>query len=268
MTHHRVKLMQGIADLLHIFSRHHHLYCQVVNITLVCRHELMKRRIQETDGHRPSFHHLIQCLEVPFLERDQCIQCFFSLLYSSCQNHLTNLRNPVRFEEHMLGTAKTDTFCAIFDRIGCVGRRICIGAYFQLTIFVRPLHNATEITAYRRFHCLDITLIDLTGGAIQRNIISLMELFSAQFKYLVLFIDCNVAASGYTCRPHTACHHCCVGCHTAAHSEDTFCRMHTFDVFRRRLQTNKNNSFALFVSCLRLFCGKIYFTCRCTGRRR
>ena len=65
----------------------------------------------------------------------------------------------------MLSTAKTDTFCSIFDRIGCVSRRICIGAYFQLTIFVRPLHNTSEVTAYRRFHCLDITLIDLTGGA-------------------------------------------------------------------------------------------------------
>ncbi len=166
----------------------------------------------------------------------------------------------------MLGTAKSNTFCAVFDRIGCISRRICIGAHFQLTILVRPLHNASEITAHRCFHCLDITLIDLTGGAVQRYIISLMEFFSAQFKHLIFFIDRNVAAPGYACRTHTAGYHCCVRCHTAANGQDTFCRVHTLNVFRRSLQPDKNDSLTFFMSCLRLFCGEVYLTCRRTRR--
>ncbi len=161
----------------------------------------------------------------------------------------------------MLCAAKADTFRTVFHRIGSISRCICIGTYLQLTVLVRPFHDTTEITAYGCFHCLDVAFINLTGGTVQGNIIALMELFSAELKYFILFIDGYIAASGHTCRTHTAGYHCCVGCHTAAYGQDTLRCMHTFDIFRRCLQTYQNNSLTFLMRKLRLFCGKIHFTC-------
>ncbi|GFI48399.1 hypothetical protein IMSAGC019_03726 [Lachnospiraceae bacterium] len=73
MSHHGVKLMEGIADLLHLLSSHHHFYCQVVNIARVSRNKLMERGVKETDGHRPAFHRFINSLEVTLLVRDQVV---------------------------------------------------------------------------------------------------------------------------------------------------------------------------------------------------
>ena len=121
--------MQGITDFLYFFRCHHHLYGQIVNISLVCRHELMKRRVEETNGNRSAFHHFVQRFKVAFLERNQGIQRFFPLLNGSCENHVANLRDSVGFEEHMLRTAQSDAFRAVFDCVRCICGCVRIGAH-------------------------------------------------------------------------------------------------------------------------------------------
>ena len=166
----------------------------------------------------------------------------------------------------MLCPAQADSLCAILHSIRRICGCICIGAHFKSAVLVRPLHDSSEVTADRSFHGLDIAFINLTGGAVQGHVIALMEDFSAQFKYFILFIDRNLTTAGYAGRTHTAGHYCCMRGHTAAHGKDTFCGMHPFNIFRRGLQTYQYDSLPFLMSCFCLIGCKIHFTCRSTGR--
>src|SRR3712207_2896432 len=78
----------------------------------------------------------------------------------------------------------------------------------------------------------------------------------------------DLTATGYTSGSHTTSNYGCVRGHTTTNGQDTFCCMHTLDVFRRGLQTNQDNSFTLLGCCLCLISGKVALTCCCTRRCR
>ena len=59
-----------------------------------------------------------------------------------------------------------------------------------------------------------------------------------------------------------------MACHTASDRQNSFCRMHSFDIFRRSLKTHQNNSFIPFMRQHRILRVKVYFSCRCPGRCR
>ena len=53
----------------------------------------------------------------------------FALFNGFGADHLTESSDSVSVEEHMLGTAKTDTLCAELARLLSVRGRVGIGAY-------------------------------------------------------------------------------------------------------------------------------------------
>ena len=67
-----------------------------------------RKRIVTGQPSRASY----RLLEVALLIRKDLIQSCFSLFYGIRADHLTECSDSVFLEEHMLGTAKTDTFCA------------------------------------------------------------------------------------------------------------------------------------------------------------
>ena len=95
-----------------------------------------------------------------------------------------------------------------------------------------------------------------------------MEGISAKLEYFCFLVDLDLAASGYTAGTHTTCNDCCVGGHTAADSQDTLSCVHTFDVLRRCLKTNKDNSLASSADpcSLSFVCSKVNLAC-CRARR-
>ena len=165
----------------------------------------------------------------------------------------------------MLGTAKTDTLSTELHCISSVSRGVGIGSNLKNTCIISPFHNTIEVTADGSLNCFDITKINLTGGAVEGDVITFYDVLAAKVKILIFFADLNLAAAGYTTGTHTTCYYCCMRGHTAANGQDTFCCMHTFDVFRRGLKTNENNSFACFVMCLCVLSGEVYLTC-CSAR--
>ena len=166
----------------------------------------------------------------------------------------------------MLSTAKTDTLCTVFHCICCISRCICIGAYLKSAEGIRPCHDTPKVSADFSFLRLNISIINLAGGTIQRNIISLMISISTQFKYLVNLINGNLTTAGYATGSHSSCNYCCMRSHTATHCQNTLRSMHSLDIFRRGLQSNQNDSLTLFMSFLGFLCCKVYLTCRCSGR--
>lgn len=55
VTHHRVELMQRSDDVLDCLNRLALSFCKLLDVSFLCRNELMKRRIQETNGYRAAF---------------------------------------------------------------------------------------------------------------------------------------------------------------------------------------------------------------------
>ena len=163
VTHHRVELMQLTAGALYFLNRKIHILCQCFDILFVCRNKLMQRRIQETNRNRFPLHYFIKRLEIALLERNQLFQRLFALFHGFGKDHFTDLRNSLRFKEHVLCSAKSNPFCTKTYRICRICRRICIRANPQFTEGIRPAHDSAEVAADRSLLCLNIAVVNFTG---------------------------------------------------------------------------------------------------------
>ena len=178
----------------------------------------MKRWIQETNSNRASFQCFIKSFEVSLLIWKNLLKSCFSFFYSVRTDHLTECCNSVFFEEHMLCTAKSDTFCSKLTSFLSICRSICISTNFKFSIFVSPSHNTAELTSDGSVNCLDFAIVDVTCCTIDRDEISLMEFFSSKSEFLILFVHSDITTSGYTACTHTTGNYSCVRCHTTTNS--------------------------------------------------
>ena len=249
MTHHRVELMQTSDDCFDLLNRFALCVSQFLDVLFLSRNELMKRRIQETDGNRVAFQSFIQLLEVSLLLRKDLSKCCFSLFYGFSADHLTECIDSVAFEEHMLCTAKTNTFCAKLTSFFSVCRSISVCTNFHGSVFICPAHDSSELASDGSVYGRDQSVIDASCRTIQRDAVSLVELFASQCEFLVCLVHYDITATGYTAGSHTTGNYGCVGSHTTTNSQDTLCRFHTCDIFWGCLKTNQNNFFSSFSPC-------------------
>ena len=77
-------------------------------------------------------------------------------------NHFSECCNSFSFEEHVLCTAKTDTFCTEFTSFLSICWSISICTNFKSSVFVSPCHNSAEFTSDFSVNCWDDTIIDVT----------------------------------------------------------------------------------------------------------
>ena len=178
VSHHWVELMKSIDDCFDLLNSFALSVSQFLDILFLCRNELMKRWIKETDSNRISFQCLIQCFEVSLLFRKDLLKCCFSFFYSLRTDHLTECINSVSFEEHMLCTAKSDTFCSQFASFLSICRCICICTNFHCSVFVSPSHDSSEFSSDCSINCRDDSVIDISCRSVQRNCISFVVFFS------------------------------------------------------------------------------------------
>ena len=226
----------------------------------------MKRRIQEPNCNRISFHRLIQLLEISSLQRKYLIKCFFSLFQRIGTDHLAECINPVALKKHMLCTTQADSLCSQLSCFLCVCRSIRVGSYFQRPVFVRPFHNSLKFTGDRSIHCFDFTVINITGSTVKGYHISFMILFSCQRKFLICLIHIDGRTARYAACSHSSCYNCRMTRHTASYGQDTLCHLHAFDIFRRSFQTYQHDFLASCRPCFCIFCRKHDFSASCTRR--
>ena len=111
VSHHRVEFMQAVDHGLDFMNTLILRLRKLLNIRFLGRNELMKRRIQKTDGYRISFECFIKLPEVSLLIRKNLFECSFSFFYSIGTDHFTECCNTIFLKEHMLRTAKSDSLC-------------------------------------------------------------------------------------------------------------------------------------------------------------
>ena len=81
----------------------------------------MQRGIQEADANGHAFHSLVQALEVSLLHGQDLLQSGFTLCNSVGADHLAEGADTAFLEEHVLGTAQADAFCAQLTSLDGIG---------------------------------------------------------------------------------------------------------------------------------------------------
>ena len=246
VTHHRVELVKALAEETDLLRGLIFRFGKRFDIRLKGGNELVERRIEETDGDGHALQSFHKTFEVRLLHRLDGVESAFTLLLILGADHLAELFNSARAEEHMLGTGKTDTFGAKFKRSLRVGGGVGVGADLQSLVLIGKLHDPAEVTAVGvGGNGLDAGVVDQAGGAVQGKLVTLTEDLAGELEVLFFFVHLDIAATGNTASTHTTGNNGCVGGLTATHGKDALRVLHALDIFGRGFQTDENDLLVL-----------------------
>ncbi len=105
----------------------------------------MEWRIEQANCDGQSFHRGKNAFEIAALERQQLGQCFSTRRFIFCENHLSHGSDAVLFEEHVFGSAQTNSLGAKLARPRRIARLVGVGANVERAVSVRPFHDLGEV---------------------------------------------------------------------------------------------------------------------------
>ena len=254
VTHHRVELVQVGDDLLDLCDRLVLRLGERFDVCLFRGHELVQRRIEEADGDGIAAQRLEQAFKVCLLHGLDLGERGFALFHRFGADHFAEGVDTAFAEEHVLGTAQADALRA--ERGGLLGvlRGVCIGAHAECLVFVGHFHDAAEVTAVGVCgNGGDEAVVDVAGGAVQRDAVAFMIHFAGEGELLVLFVHLDVAAAGDAAGAHAARDDCRVGGLAAADGQDALRIFHALDVFGGGFEADEDDLFALLALFDRVF---------------
>ena len=108
------------------------------------REELVKRRIQQPNGHREAIHGLEDPHEVVALEREQRLVGLLLLFRRVREDHLANRRDSLLSQEHVLGATEADPLGSSLPGVGGLLGGIRVGAHPEPPAIVGLGHQAVE----------------------------------------------------------------------------------------------------------------------------
>ncbi len=106
----------------------------------------MQRRVQQANGHRKAAHNCKELPKILPLHGQDFGKCLAAPAQIIRDNHLAHCQNAIVGEEHMFGTAETDTFRTELARNAGILWCFSVGAHFHASHLVRPLHQFAKIT--------------------------------------------------------------------------------------------------------------------------
>ncbi|HRD86244.1 MAG TPA: hypothetical protein PLF63_13855, partial [Rubrivivax sp.] len=150
------------------------------SVTAFCSSSWLGRNscsgVDQADGHRQAVHRREQALEVGALKGQQCLQGLVPCRIVARQDHALHLRQAVGLEEHMLGAHQADALGTIGTGPFGVARVVGVGPHPQAADAVGPLQQLEQVRVLEvRDHGLELTGVDLTGGAVQRHEVAFAE---------------------------------------------------------------------------------------------
>ena len=176
VTHHGVELVEIGDDLLDLRDRLALRLCERLDVGFLGGNELVKRRIEETDGDGIAAERLEETLEVCLLHGLDLGERRFALLDRLGADHFTEGLDAALAEEHVLGTAETDALCAEGSCLLCILGGICVRADAECLVLIGKLHDAAEVTAVGVCgNGCDERIVDLTGGAVEGERVTFLE---------------------------------------------------------------------------------------------
>ena len=249
VTHHRVHLMQGFAALLDFLDGDAQVAGNLFLLFLGLGHELVKRRVQETEDDGLAVHDLQRALDGGLHVRLQVGQGGLALFVRVAKNHLAQFGQRglgVLAVEHVLDTEQTDAFGTELEGLRGILGRIGIGADTNLAELVHHIHEFDEERILGSVHRADLGTVNQTLRAVQRQPVAFTIDLAAfgEGDGLVLEIDLHGVAAYDAAFTPAAGHEGCVGGHTAPHGQDTGRGTHAFDILRRGLFADQDGLLA------------------------
>ncbi len=245
MAHHRVELVQTLDDRFQFLYRDAELAGDLRDVLLLGGQELMQRRIEEADGDRFALHRLVQALEVALLIGQDLGQRLLAVLDIVRNDHLAHRFDAGLFKKHVLGAAQANALSAELAALLRIARGVRIGEHLQLALLIRPAHEAAEVAGDGSGGGGDRLAVDVAGGAVDGDVVALVEGLSAQGEYFLLLVDINFAAAGHAAGAHAARDNRRVGGHAAANGQDALRDRHTLDILGGGFTANQDDLLAL-----------------------
>ena len=117
----------------------------LLDVLLLGGQELVQRGIQEANDNRAALHGLVQALEVALLVGHDLVQGLLAVLGVVGDDHLAHGLDALALKEHMLGAAQANALGAESAALGGVAGGVGVGVDHELTVLVRPAHQAAEV---------------------------------------------------------------------------------------------------------------------------
>ncbi len=109
---------------------------------------------------------------------------------------------------------------------------------------IDPAHELDEIGIVGlRIERLELAGNDAAGGAVERDVVALLEGLALDAQFLFGFVDDAVAGAGHAALAHAAGDDSRVRGHAAARGENAVGNFHAGDVFRRGFAADEDDGF-------------------------
>ena len=263
VAQHRVGFVQGGDAVGDLFHGQTELGSEVGLRGCVMRNELMKRRIEQTDGGRMTLERLEDADEVLPLEGQDLGERLLPGFLGVGQDHFADGVNAVALEEHVLGAGQADAVRPEGDGVcgllGCV----CVGADVEAGGLRAPLHEQLEVfellgllsalVALDRAgddfarRGLELAAVDGAAGPVDGQVVTFLEDLPGDGHRFAVVINEHVAGAADAHLAHLTGDECRVGGDAALGGENPLGRDHAAQVFGRSLVADEQHVFLAFV---------------------
>ena len=265
MAEHWVEFVQRRNAFLNFRQRHADFAGHLFHVGFGVRQEFVERRIQQTNGHRFAVHGGKDPFEIGSLMRQQFQDRSVTIFVCFSQNESANIGDTITLEEHVLGSAKSDSFST--ERQGGFGvfGGIGVGANVDLTILVGPArYGLVHLVDPVPLRCRvafdqrsnngrrsgwDFAFVDFSSRTVERNHVAFCKGLVAD-RYLARgVVDFQLARTTDTALAPTTSNNRRVRCHSACRCQNSLGSTHSANVLGRGLVPNKDQ----FLFGIRLF---------------
>src|SRR5690606_28591879 len=214
-------------------------------LLLLMRHELVERRIEESDRDGETVHRLERRLDVALHVREELIERLAPGLEVGSEDHAAQPIERlfrVLAVEHVLGAEEADALRSELSRSTRVRRRVGVRANSESAELVAQLEEGLEILVLlAALDHVEPTRIDEASAAVEADPVVRAERSSVDRHLAGAHVDLEIAATDDAALAPTARDERRVGGHAAAGGEDRLRRAHAFDVLGIRLLADEDD---------------------------
>ena len=212
-------------------------------VLLVIRQELVKGRVEQADRHRQTVHGTEDPDEVIPLERPEPLERGAARCLVGGHDHLTDDRDPIGREEHVLRTDEPDTLGAELARPPGVLRGVGVGAHAEpfRAVAIGPGQELADLVAQLALDRLDGIEENLARPAVHGDPVTLTDDATADLEDATMLVHDDFAGADHAGLAHPDGDDGRVRSPAAARGHDALRGVHAGHVLRRGLRTNEDD---------------------------
>ena len=169
MAEHRVEFAERLDATRQLLRGQIERACDLGDLLVAVREELVKRWIEQPDGDRVALHRPENAREVLSLHRQDLVECIPTPRLVRSQDHAPHGEDPVLAEEHVLRPAESDALRAKTTCERRVFRCVRVRADAEPALRIGPSHHSVVFVGQHGVDERDSPEHDLPAGSIDRD---------------------------------------------------------------------------------------------------